>query len=740
MADLAHCLDYRADQASESAKEAFEEISGQVEGIGTVMAPGEAALRSAIRALARRDDRGNWARRFASIEAMDEFMAVDPATASVAIEKRRSGLVAALGVLITEGYISRDNAGNFDISHEALIRNWRTAGSWLRDASDTALAIERVLQDVDPSLIGVDDKADEIEELIPRQVAERLGPIAGPASQRESPSKTSGTIGHMVRWVRKQIPFPVGTNAATENTGVVGLPTRWSKEQIRLLIGTHDGRQGWGSEDQALLKIQTAREQANNERIRRANQEKWGTRIKVGLPILFLGLVGFIIVLSNAYLSARQASLAALGTAVISYASSQQSSSYDNGTRAYDMKTVGKVLHPLVAGLEQDENTIKLARGVWDFGARYVLEASLTLSDSNTEKVNTRAICWAKDKGPGENHIKLGTEQTLAKLILLNGTHASIVRDEPDTTGEDLATWDVEQLSAYQDIDTLPPHTRLCIAEDGSTLIVAIPGSRLQAFSLLLKTIGHGKFQMRGWPINDRSGPAAQLGTLACVRGINEARNGTAVTTKILYDLIPTEADCESVKKEQQVAEFVRGLFTPVELPTENDGASKPIKCNKSGRKKSVDNDLLEWICKNSKGAIISVDITVPNTGKNPPFFTVIDPAHEISGGTISIDEAVLPKSRDADDIFPESVSIGCYDKSISVLITAEKRTWAYVVGTDGLERFLTEVASKHPQLQSTDPINVLNEKPDDSYLTFPARMVRNAQSLFQGDPPPLCP
>ena len=276
-ADLAYCLDARANRARDEAAKQFSNAFASDEPQAHSAAAGEAALRAAIRALARRDDRGNWARRFASIDAMDDFLAIDPDTSSLPEKDRKYALSKALHVLKVDGYISEGRSREYDISHEALIRNWGTAQAWLREPSDTAQAIERVLKEVDPSLIGQPDK---LEELMPRQLVERLAPIEDPQSPLAPPKS------------------------------VVCLPTQWSKEQIRLVVGVNDERSGWGSEDAALEKLREARRQVIDERLRLAEREERRRRgkrmLQIGLPAILVGVLAFIVLILNRYQEVKE--------------------------------------------------------------------------------------------------------------------------------------------------------------------------------------------------------------------------------------------------------------------------------------------------------------------------------------------------------------------------------------------------------------------------------------------------
>jgi hypothetical protein len=70
--DLSKCLQVRADKAAERARERFAKKAQ------ATTADGETVLQAAFRALAHRDDRGNWARRFADIADIMTFLTADP--------------------------------------------------------------------------------------------------------------------------------------------------------------------------------------------------------------------------------------------------------------------------------------------------------------------------------------------------------------------------------------------------------------------------------------------------------------------------------------------------------------------------------------------------------------------------------------------------------------------------------------------------------------------------------------
>jgi hypothetical protein len=107
--------------------------------------PGEAVLRAAFRSLARRDDRGNWVRRFADLPRILQFIEADREMAGVAAELRERGARAALGEFIAAGYLTGGKERPYDVSHEALLRNWRHCQFWLFELEETAQALVQLV-------------------------------------------------------------------------------------------------------------------------------------------------------------------------------------------------------------------------------------------------------------------------------------------------------------------------------------------------------------------------------------------------------------------------------------------------------------------------------------------------------------------------------------------------------------------------------------------------------------------
>jgi hypothetical protein len=209
--DLGECLNLRADDAESEAAQRFAERAGTTE------ESGEQALRAAFRALARRDDVGNWARRFADRAEITVFLNAESNSqlAHTLDEPRWTALEKALNSFLLRGYLNGGGTRDYDISHEALIRNWRKFQLWLRDPREVAYSLGRALKEVEePEQF---DKLSESEktELIPAAVASRVAMVT--------------SEGH--------------------------LPTRWGQDQIATILQNSTMRARWGTSTEALAKV-----------------------------------------------------------------------------------------------------------------------------------------------------------------------------------------------------------------------------------------------------------------------------------------------------------------------------------------------------------------------------------------------------------------------------------------------------------------------------------------------------
>jgi hypothetical protein len=228
--DLGSCLRVRADHAAGRAAQRFAEAGK------TSVDAGEAALQATFRALARRDDRGVWTRRFADQTDIRSFMGADPIllNGKMTEGERWEALCQALDVFLSRGYLSGGGQIPYDISHEALIRNWPKFQEWLRVPEEVTYALIRVLAEVDPVTFANENDLGKMQAIS---------------------SDTASKV------------------AALRSNGE--LPAHWAADQIAPTLKNPTMRQRWGEKERALQKVvkmaacaDKARERQERERRR----------------------------------------------------------------------------------------------------------------------------------------------------------------------------------------------------------------------------------------------------------------------------------------------------------------------------------------------------------------------------------------------------------------------------------------------------------------------------------------
>jgi WD40 repeat protein len=248
--DLGSCLRERVNKAAERAAKRFADVGG------TTAANGEVALRAAFRTLARRDDRGTWARRFGRPQEMKAFMAADPSLRQITEEARWEALRHALHVFLLRGYLTGGDGRPYDISHEALIRNWPKFQEWLRDLDEVAHALGRILTEVEPVTFKEADDATKSQLILP-DVASKAAAV--------------GEHG----W----------------------LPEEWGEEQIAPTLIKPLMHDRWGEKDAALHKVITLSSEADRarQRVKTASIRGWWTRAAlISGIVVALGTLTFV--------------------------------------------------------------------------------------------------------------------------------------------------------------------------------------------------------------------------------------------------------------------------------------------------------------------------------------------------------------------------------------------------------------------------------------------------------------
>jgi hypothetical protein len=183
--DLSACLDKRAnDTARDAADICDKSLTADIdyrESLHPSLQPGlrKAATRASFRALAQRDDRGKWVRRFATLGEIMVFMQADPVTAELSDKAKEACVRTALSMFVGRGYLVEKN-GQFDISHEALIRNWKVFQEWLRQPEEVAQTLTRLVSDLDPASLNGPSNETKRQLLLvnfPPPVREKVGTV-----------------------------------------------------------------------------------------------------------------------------------------------------------------------------------------------------------------------------------------------------------------------------------------------------------------------------------------------------------------------------------------------------------------------------------------------------------------------------------------------------------------------------------------------------------------------------------
>lgn len=575
-ADLAECLDLQANRSAGKAVRAFgEKISdyvnaGAMGGGHTGKELGLAALRAAVRSLARRDDRGNWARKFATLTTVDEFMNVDPFLADFDQQSRIASLGAALGELVDEGYLALVDNVEYDLSHEALVRNWRQAQIWLREPTDTALALERALREVSPVKVGHRASRSEIEAAIPSQLSERLAII--------------DFVNRKTRRISR---------SGTKAEGRTLLPDSWARQQIRSIIGVGPSRRPWSDDDQEVLEcIGMACVQANRVRLSRyVRRFAWGG----GLTVACVTMIGYAAVYQILYSNSKEVAAGAGAFGVIGEINA--SVLLDNASKLNYLNGVSRYLRERKEkAVASQEQIIPIVYQQLDFTARSMLGTVLTKSVGSLVSVNRvgaqgssdsrtlgLACLSANQKTADGPEIQIGRKRIKTKLSLNKDQEIEVV----DRENEIPIVWQ-KNIASYQNFAKNAEIWRVCFAKDGSTLIGAIPDAYPLALSLTWKSDA-GVITMDAWSVSVSATEQPPLG-MACAADVVVKRRYLAEITSIrvrrdksgaaLQSQPLKELCASSSGASEEAYTFVRGVLTPVELSPISTGDTSLWECS----------------------------------------------------------------------------------------------------------------------------------------------------------------
>jgi hypothetical protein len=128
------CLDKRADACLAESKHILQNNKG------IAANDAERIVASVFATLARRDDRGNWVREFATLRRL---LAISGTAQARGLQEAE--IEKALEPFVRTGYLQADKKSDgqteYNVSHEALVRSWAWARSWLERAEKIAEAL-----------------------------------------------------------------------------------------------------------------------------------------------------------------------------------------------------------------------------------------------------------------------------------------------------------------------------------------------------------------------------------------------------------------------------------------------------------------------------------------------------------------------------------------------------------------------------------------------------------------------
>jgi WD domain, G-beta repeat len=396
--DLGACLRARADKAASRAAIRFAAVGG------TSVAAGEAALQAAFRALACRSDGTTWARRFAEPDDMKSFMAADRDSDLVKLDEgaRWEALRQALHVFLLRGYLSGGSGRPYDISHEALIRNWPKFREWLQGPEEVAYALTRVLREVEPQEFRAGSDAAKIQ-LIPADVA---GKVAMAGGRGQLP----------VKWAEDQIA-PTLAHRAMQH--------RWGDEQRALRQAVELA----ASADEARQRAQAAEFARQHEeeqaRIEAEQRKKSARLLRNGLIVVgVVALAG----LSQAVIATQQRQ-AAVRSQATSDLKSDLSTLFAADAKKRDLERQAKVSLNYSFELKRD-NRRALTEGNKNETKgqaketeqkvktrREEVDTLLAYRTATVSKINTaNEKLWANRSDPERRNIVSNVQQSLAGL------------------------------------------------------------------------------------------------------------------------------------------------------------------------------------------------------------------------------------------------------------------------------------------------------------------------------------
>jgi hypothetical protein len=554
--DLSACLKVRADKAESRAAERFAEHAG------TAVEVGKSAIEAAFRALARRDDRGNWARRFAGRGDIIAFLNANPKSeiAKLTDDRKWPAVEEALRVFQLRGYMSRGGEQKYDISHEALIRNWPLFEKWLREPQEVAHALSRVLTEVDPKEFEASSRNKQ-SELISANVAKSVEAVS-----------------------------PGGT-----------LPTGWGEDQIAPYLLKPTLRRMWGGDKAAALnRMITLARRANYVR-----SLVFASKVVSFALIVVCGLV-LIGIFFQQDLKQRLTEISLKQAAAHSLIGKMRAeTNWAEGLRERVAIHVPKLL--LGEGKTPDDALVKqTAWQNWDTAVRAILgqELRIVRLDQRPNDIgNLACVTLSDDLANSEPSspvtLPRGDRATQVRLLARLDQGASGVRFETSERDSSWTKGGVIGINASSGV-------RVCLAPDGSALTASYPGAGLPFLSEIhwfnscelevdaKCTNGTNEWRAISRPIDPVpvSAVRAEVPKFNCVRAIRTVpvSHKYSTVTHLEIDFSgESEATCSDVKGAPSSAQppYFRGTYVPglaAAIPFRTDAKFNKCTSNESGQ------------------------------------------------------------------------------------------------------------------------------------------------------------
>lgn len=476
--DLDLCLDDRADKAAAEARGWFRdpESDKPVRCSAEECPEGELALRAAFTALSHLGERVR-ARRFASADEIVEFLENTTEMRKWGPLKRR--VERALETLVFHGYLTGGGRRPYDISHEALIRNWKRCIGWLNQAEGVVKALKRFLDEVNPDEFEIletdQQRAEKVPETLSKQIATIGRNQAVPASWAVEQLMPLLTLNRRRRWMRDQkLPAVVTRGEATRVLArITQIARRSGAAHVEQQVQAQWAKEQAEQAEKLRAVAAEAREAAREARVS-ATKATVRFYIAAGFLVAATGATGAATVAwKNANLSSASGNRVSATTQI----DTPRARDWSEATKLGVLERMVPPASPRWAfGRVRRQGDFETER--WDWLARSVLGGSYWIgSDSAGTGIATQAAGSSQSTSPGGTACSRKTPERTWRST--SPASSLQVTEEPTRvvlSGD--AIHGVVSLSPQQ-LPPLASESQLCVGNDASVLTVVQPSQAI---------------------------------------------------------------------------------------------------------------------------------------------------------------------------------------------------------------------------------------------------------------------